>query len=329
MSREAGEVRQSVFENILGNVRRGTESSAVLTTVAADEVAAPKEQPRKHFDREAMESLVSSVSEHGILQPLLVRPTGDGTYEVVSGERRLRAARDAGLKEIPVVIREVDDRQAARILALVENLQRQDLNAVEETEGLLSVLELSAGLRREELVSLLYKMERADREDVDAKTVSSSAQSGAAHNVIGIDPQRRVREIFDAIGTMELRSFVTNRLPLLNLDDDVLAAVRDEGLAYTKAKLIARVEDQKRRTTLLREAIEQDLAVSEIRRRVAEELAREDDTDDSVPEQLNRSLGERASKLARRMSRSRTLADEEKARRAEELLDELDALLSG
>ncbi|MGI5868366.1 MAG: ParB/RepB/Spo0J family partition protein [Kiritimatiellia bacterium] len=91
-------------------------------------------QPRRVFDEEALQELAASIREHGIIQPLLCRRSPEGGYELIAGERRLRAAAEAGLDEVPVIVIEAVDRDAAEI-ALVENLQREDLNVVEEAEG--------------------------------------------------------------------------------------------------------------------------------------------------------------------------------------------------
>ena len=93
-----------------------------------------KNQPRKHFDEEALSELSSSIAEHGILQPIVVRPIAETGYQIVAGERRWRAARLAGLTEVPVIIKELSDKQVME-LALIENLQREDLNPIEEAEG--------------------------------------------------------------------------------------------------------------------------------------------------------------------------------------------------
>ena len=93
-----------------------------------------KFQPRKHFDDEAIEQLAESIVQHGILQPLLVRPLPDGTHEIIAGERRWRAAQKARLHEVPVIVRNLNDEQALEI-GLIENLQREDLTALEEAEG--------------------------------------------------------------------------------------------------------------------------------------------------------------------------------------------------
>jgi ParB family chromosome partitioning protein len=93
------------------------------------------QQPRRYFDPEKLEQLKRSIEEHGILEPLIVRPLGGGEgagYQLVAGERRYRAARELGLKEVPVVVHQLSDQQAIQV-ALIENLQREDLNPVEET----------------------------------------------------------------------------------------------------------------------------------------------------------------------------------------------------
>lgn len=93
-----------------------------------------RDQPRKQFDEDALNELAQSISQHGVLQPLLVRPMQDGTYQLVAGERRWRASRIAGLTEVPVVIKDLSDSQVAEI-ALVENLQRENLNPIETAFG--------------------------------------------------------------------------------------------------------------------------------------------------------------------------------------------------
>ncbi len=99
-----------------------------------NEIEPNRDQPRKEFDEAALAELADSIAQHGVLQPLLVRPLLDGGYQLVAGERRWRAARMAGLVEVPVVIRSMTDREMME-LALIENLQREDLNPVEEAEG--------------------------------------------------------------------------------------------------------------------------------------------------------------------------------------------------
>ena len=99
-----------------------------------------REQPRKIFDEDALAELADSIAKHGVIQPLLVRPMPDGSYQLVAGERRWRASRMAGLTEVPVVIKELSDDEAMA-LALIENLQREDLNAIEEAQGIKALMD--------------------------------------------------------------------------------------------------------------------------------------------------------------------------------------------
>lgn len=99
-----------------------------------------RNQPRKSFDDESLAELADSIARHGILQPMLVRPLSNGGYQLIAGERRWRAARIAGLSEVPAVVREMTDEEAAA-LSLIENLQREDLNPLEEAQGLKTLME--------------------------------------------------------------------------------------------------------------------------------------------------------------------------------------------
>ena len=102
--------------------------------VNINDIEPNREQPRKYFDEGALHELADSIAKHGVIQPLLVRPLSDGGYQLIAGERRWRASRIAGLSEVPVVVREMTDQEAME-LALIENLQREDLNPIEEAEG--------------------------------------------------------------------------------------------------------------------------------------------------------------------------------------------------
>ena len=111
-----------------------SEDSNSTVTLKISEIEPNRAQPRREFDETALAELADSISQHGVLQPLLVRPLLDGGYQIVAGERRWRASRMAGLTEVPVVIRELSDGETME-LALIENLQREDLTPVEEALG--------------------------------------------------------------------------------------------------------------------------------------------------------------------------------------------------
>ena len=124
---------------LLGDDVMETKSTGSLY-LPISQVESCSGQPRKHFDEESLQELADSISEHGIIQPLTVRKLASGYYQIIAGERRWRAARLAGLQEIPVTVIEADDRKAAE-LAMIENLQREDLNPMEEAAGFQSLIE--------------------------------------------------------------------------------------------------------------------------------------------------------------------------------------------
>lgn len=116
------------------------ESGSGAVMLRISELEPNREQPRKDFDEKAMAELADSISQHGVLQPLLVRPIFGGGYQIVAGERRWRAARMAGLSEVPAMVREMNDGEVME-LALIENLQREDLTPLEEARGYQTLLE--------------------------------------------------------------------------------------------------------------------------------------------------------------------------------------------
>ncbi|MEE0928315.1 MAG: ParB/RepB/Spo0J family partition protein, partial [Acutalibacteraceae bacterium] len=135
-----------------------TEESSV-TEVMLSEIEPNRDQPRKDFDEKALAELADSIKKHGLLQPILVRSKPMGGYEIIAGERRWRASRMAGLRTVPVVIREMDEREAAEV-ALIENLQREDLNPVEEAMGYNSLM-VSYGLTQEQVAEAMGKSRSA------------------------------------------------------------------------------------------------------------------------------------------------------------------------
>ena len=139
---------------LIGDFPEEPESGAV-TNLPLQKVEPNPDQPRRTFDEEELQALADSIAAHGILQPLAVRASGGGFYQIIAGERRWRAARMAGLSEVPVVVLEADDRTVME-LALVENLQRQDLNPMEEAEGYQRLMK-EYGLTQEEAAARVGK----------------------------------------------------------------------------------------------------------------------------------------------------------------------------
>lgn len=129
--------------------------SASTDTLRLSEIEPNRDQPRKEFDEVALRELADSIEKHGLLQPLVVRTMPDGSYQLVAGERRWRASRMAGLTEVPVIIRQIDDGEAMEI-AMIENLQREDLNPIEEAAGYKYLMD-NFGLTQEQVAETCGK----------------------------------------------------------------------------------------------------------------------------------------------------------------------------
>ncbi len=134
-------------------------SSSSTEKVKLVDIVPNKDQPRKKFNDESLSELADSILQHGVIQPLLVRPLSGGTYQLVAGERRWRASRMAGLKEVPVVIKDLSDEEAS-VITMIENLQREDLNPIEEADGI-KYLMIKYGLTQEEVSERVGKSRSA------------------------------------------------------------------------------------------------------------------------------------------------------------------------
>jgi ParB family transcriptional regulator, chromosome partitioning protein len=207
------------------------------------------------MDPQKLAQLTESVKHYGILEPLIVRPTqDDGLYELVAGERRYQAAKAAGLTQVPVSIHRFTDRQALEI-ALLENLQRDDLNAVDETEGILELLCQSLDASQKEVIDLMNRAETAKRR---GKPLSDND----IRQIADMD------KLFETVGRVGREGFRVNRLPLLKLPEDVLVFLRSGQLEYTKARVIAKVSDIAVRQMLMQQVVDYKLSLSELKAKI-------------------------------------------------------------
>lgn len=181
-------------------------SAASAVKLSLNDIEPNKDQPRKTFDEEALAELAESIAQHGIIQPLLVRPMPDGSYQLVAGERRWRAARRAGLSEVPVVIREMSDSEMME-LALIENLQREDLNPIEEAEGLQQLIN-TCGLTQETAAARVGRSRPAVANalrlltlpaQVLALTRDGKLSAGHARALLPLTDEAKMLEIADLI----------------------------------------------------------------------------------------------------------------------------------
>ena len=279
-------------------------SDSPVQTLPLNQITPSKQQPRQYFDPDKLNQLVESIKQHGILEPLLIRPQANGHYQLIAGERRYRAATQLGLTEVPVLIRDFSDQEALEV-ALIENLQREDLNPVEETEGILELIALRLERTPAEVMAMLNQAAHPERQSVD--------------NVIHTPEWATLQTVFDMVGRFTPESFRTNRLPLLHLPKPLLDAIRQGQLEYTKARAIARIQDTAQQQDLLNQAIAQGWSLKQIKQQISQ-LPTPNTPDSRSPKQ---DFTERVATVTKLLKQGKVWADPKKRQKAEKLLTEL------
>jgi ParB family chromosome partitioning protein len=297
--------RSDAFSSILGSAKTAQRSGE--RQLPLEEIRLNPEQPRKFFDEEALGALAANIKEKGVLQPVLVRERGDA-YELVAGERRYRAAQRAGLETIPVIIRELSDEESLEI-ALIENLQREDLNPVEETDGTLKLLSL--------------KLDIPVQDVLEAIRQSHYRALGRTDNNVVINPHvAGVEGLFRTIGRYTASSFYSHRVPILKMPEALVQAVRAGRLEYSKARALAGVKDEALRVSLLQLTLENDLSLKQLKEEIGKQAAPERATQQGRAEAVD------LAGLKRKLTPSRIdKLPSAKQRELGKLLARLDALL--
>ena len=281
-----------------------------LTTIPIQKIVISSAQPRRYFDATKQQQLNASIKEHGILEPLIVRPAKNerNVYELVAGERRYRAAKELDFEEVPVVIKKLEDNQARQI-ALIENLQREDLNPIEETEGILELLKIELNLSdTSEVVSIIDHVLNSKRHNLEVtENVFSNYQ--------------KIEAIMAITSKLSPESFRTSRLPLLNLPSDVLDYLRQGKIEYTKARAIARIKEESKRKALLKEACENNLSLNQIKDKIKELK-----NASSPSTKKDRAYSQRINDIYQKVKKIKSWDDENKKKEFEELLEKLEEL---
>jgi ParB family transcriptional regulator, chromosome partitioning protein len=300
----------SPMRNVSAFLTPSTEPTEALplSEVPIEQITLPAQQPRRYFDPAKMEHLVESVREYGILEPLIVRPIAPNQYELIAGERRFRAAQSLNLTVVPISSREFTDREAQQI-ALVENLQREDLNPIEETEAILALLALSLEIKSSEIIAILNQVANAQKRNLEL-----------TENVFR--QYEQVEKLLQGIGRFTAQSFRSSRLPLLNLPEDILTALRQGKLEYTKARAIAQVKDETKRKKLLKQAVTKELSLSAIKEEIAVVKAEELGVDRDPAD-----FKVRFDDIHRRVKQAKLWDDPKKRRRLEKMMGDLEVLL--
>ena len=214
-----------------------TEKMVSTDTLPLSEIIPNKDQPRKTFDEPTLAELSESIKQHGVLQPLLVRPLPGGGYQLVAGERRWRACRMAGVREVPVVIKELTDTETMEI-AIIENLQREDLNPIEEAEGLQALVD-KCGLTQEEVAASVGKSRPAIAnslrllrlpQEVRDMTREGKISAGHARALLSLDNDAM---IFEAA-----QNIISNNLTVRDVER--LAKIKDKNASVSQKRAARR-----------------------------------------------------------------------------------------
>jgi len=200
------------------------EGQQSTVSIPLNSIVLPSEELRYYIDPEEVEKIVATARKNGILAPLLVRPIpGSDKHEVVAGAKRYRAAHILKLVEVPVVVKQLSNEEALEI-ALIENFARSGLTDLEEADGVLRLLSMKLNLPVAEVSVLLHRIQNQLRDRL------------ATNNVIGEDVIQVVQEVLASLGNIKLDSFISNRLPLLNLPSDILEYCALENWKLAKLK---------------------------------------------------------------------------------------------
>ena len=304
--------KNNLRDFVFAEDEKDLKSKNKTTTLKLTEIKLPPSQPRHYFDETKLKELASSIRTYGILEPLLVRKLADGTFELVAGERRLRACKIISLTEVPVIIRDLSDEVALEI-ALIENLQREDLNPLEETWGILQLLSTKVNKKTSEITTLLYRMMREE---------TGKVGDNPEYLVMGTELTNQVKTIFDSLGIMNWQSFVANRLPLLNLAEEIQDALMKGQLAYTKAMAISRLKNPQQREELLAEAISENLSLTEIKERI--KIIRQNE-ENIQPSKIT--LKSRMDSVYQKLKTGNVWADKTKRKKVERLLKQLENIV--
>jgi ParB family chromosome partitioning protein len=287
-------------------------NSTTPNVIPISKIVLPNQQPRRYFNPEKMITLVESVRQHGILEPILLRSLDNNSYELVAGERRYRAAKEVGLDEIPAVVRQMTPDEALQI-ALVENLQREDINPVEETEAILQLLVLKLNLPIDEVSAQLYRMRHIARGEIGQNVLTSPEYDEA------------IVSVFSSLG-FKWESFITSRLPLLKLPSEILDVLRQGRIEYTKAQAIAKVKDAIARQELLNQAIEQGLSLVQIRELIA--AMPQPQSAKQYQNYNQNKLKIQVDTTLRSLKKSNVWSDPKKQKRLEKLMQQIESLIS-
>lgn len=246
--------------SLLGDILE--KSVAPLRRIDLEQLQPNTFNPRRYFDEESLKRLAQSIQEDGLLEPLVVRQVDDG-FEIIAGARRFRALQLAGETAADCKVLSDISEEKARLLALVENLNREDLSPIEELDAVIAVAQNELSLRDESEVVRVIKAAR------------NYERSGKLANGLSTATVTILQDLFQRIGIGSISSFVANRMQLLNLSEDLLEGLRANRISLAHTKSLAKVLDLDERVSLI-DAVADGMTTRELATKVNTKLQAND-----------------------------------------------------
>ena len=324
----AGQTRQDILkqkDDLISDLQqqienlqqRNIEQETSLDSIIPLRLESGLSQPRYYFPQESLERLAASIKRHGLAEPLILREAKDKQLEIIAGERRYRAAKIAGVNKVPYRLKQLNDDEAYE-LAIIDNLFREDLNSFEQTDSMLNLVALKLELDREGAISTLWKVKNFEERQGN---LSEEDQSRI----------EIVQSLFEPFG-ITVRSFVVNRLPILELPETLLNAVRDGMIEPTKANFIAKIDDEQEQAELLQFVINENWSTAQIRNEVKtrQEITKADYNPKPYQETtaLLSATSKQLTKVAKRLQKEGAIKDEQKLQKISKLSKELQELMN-
>ena len=280
-----------------------------VSDIQALELPGNLKQPRLYFDPIKLERLRESIRKHGVLEPILVRPKADGNYETVSGERRWRSCCELGFETIPAIVREMSDEMALEA-ALIAHLLNEEITAIEQTESILSLLSLHLSVSTEDVRTGLYKAN------------NSKIRGSENSRIFTTEEIETISTILSEFG-MKLSSFVSNRLPMLNLASEILEAVRKGKLSPTNAVILNR-QSPERHSELIEKA--EGLTKENVIALVKETALEQSERKPAIPPSLTDRVFSRMKAVRKKKKLLASTQVQKKMEQIEQILEEIEKM---
>ncbi|KAI9129646.1 ParB/RepB/Spo0J family partition protein [Acaryochloris sp. CCMEE 5410] len=296
-------------DDLLNSKGQPAWSKSPIVEIKLDKIILPEFQLRLYYDREKIEQIKATIQSVGIREPLLLRPIpGKGKYfELIAGSQRRLAAEELGHRMVPAKVDEVDDLIALKI-AIIENEARSDINPFERTRGIIQLLSTGLQMSNDEVAQILTSLFNAENRRSD-------------NNVIINDEQKRfILSVFEEMG-LNWKSFVANKLQLINLPTDVVTFLESGKVSYTKAIRIARVKDEDIREELLKRVVAEELTVKQLQSLITTVSSKTNSSEEII-------LRDRARAVLKRATSPKLLKDKKIRKKVESLTNQLESLIS-